>query len=346
MISEIKNRIEKELPHFITTFNKRYYIQKISPLLFEIIKDFIMRSGKRIRPILFVVSYQGFSKKNSHGLYSSAIAIELLHDFMLVHDDIIDKSDMRRNKPSMHAMLNKHLVQYPQAKFNGQDLSIVVGDIMYAMAIDAFLSINEQSQRKEKALKAFTQAAAFTGAGEFIELLAGIKSLDKINSSDIYKIYDYKTARYTFCAPLITGAILAGANKKNIDILERFGIYLGRAFQIKDDILGIFGDSKKTGKSILSDLQEAKKTLLIWYAYRHGTTDNKKTIKNIFSQKKIGLDELNTMKDIIQKTGSLDYAKNEVKHYFQKAQTILRFSALKPLYKNCLLSYLEQLLAM
>lgn len=346
MISQIKNKIEKELPHFLDSLDKQYCLRKISPLLFESIEDFIMRSGKRVRPILFIIGYQGFSKRRPRGLYRSAIAVELLHDFMLVHDDIIDKSDTRRNKPSMHAALNNHLKQYPQAKFNGQDLSIIVGDVMYAMAIDAFLSIQEDPRRKENALKAFTRSAALTGAGEFIELMAGAKPLETINGDVIRNIYDYKTARYTFCAPLITGAILAGAKQKNIDLLERFGLYLGRAFQIKDDILGMFGDAKKIGKSTLSDLREAKKTLLIWYAYSHGTGRDKQIIKNIFSRKKITNSTLTTMKHIVQKTGALDYAKNEISSYFHQAKTTLFDCGLKTSHKNCLLSYLDKLLAM
>jgi len=346
MFSQIKNRIEAELPRLLARLDRQYRLRQLSPLLFASIKDFLSRRGKRIRPILFLTAYQGVSNRHPRGLYTTALAIELLHDFMLVHDDIIDKSDTRRNEPSMHAVLNKHLAKYSRLKFNGQDLSIVVGDVMYAMAIDVFLAIDEDPQRKEEALKIFTRAAASTGAGEFIELLAGTKPLDAINKDDIYKIYDYKTARYTFCAPLSTGATLAGADRKNIAILNRLGIYLGRTFQIKDDILGMFGDEKKIGKSTLSDLQEAKKTLLVWYAYNQGSRRDKKAIKNIFSQKKISHQTLTVMKTIVQKTGALDYAKKEAGGYLAKAKTALSLSCLKSHYKDFLMSYLTNLLAM
>ena len=103
---------------------------------------------------------------------------------MLIHDDIIDKSDKRRGKPAMHALLRNSLIQNNKIKFNGEDLAIVVGDVMYAMALDAFLAIRENLRRKESALKKLFLAALYTGSGEFIELLLGIKKIEKVAKTD------------------------------------------------------------------------------------------------------------------------------------------------------------------
>ena len=224
MFTTIKQRINSELHAFCRNIDTTYRLSSISPLLFEKIKEFIVRDGKRVRPILFIIGYKGFSRREAPGLYTSALAIELLHDFMLVHDDIIDKSATRRGAPSMHAMLNHHLRSHTKVKFSGQDLAIAAGDVMYAMAIHSFLAIKENMERKEKALKNFIEAAIFTGSGEFIELLAGTKHIKHITQDDIYKIYDYKTAYYTFASPLASGAILAGASKKEIDALSTYGL--------------------------------------------------------------------------------------------------------------------------
>ncbi|MFC1594154.1 polyprenyl synthetase family protein [Candidatus Omnitrophota bacterium] len=345
MFNKIKKEIDRELPKFLRQIEKSYRLHSISPLLSKSINDFVLRDGKRVRPILFVIGYKGFAKKVAANLYTSALAIELLHDFMLVHDDIIDKSDTRRGKPSMHALLNSHLKRYKNIKFNGQDLSIVVGDVMYAMAINAFLAIQEQFPRKEKALRKFIEAAMYTGAGEFIELLCGAKTIETTSKDDINKIYDYKTARYTFSTPLSTGAILAGANQKEIDKLFQFGIYLGRAFQIKDDIIGIFGDEKKTGKSTTSDLEEAKKTLLIWYAFKKSNQNNKKIIKKTFSKKKVNKADVQIMRKIIVDSGSLDYCKNEISGLSKKAGRVLAVSKIKTQYKKVLGDYGVQILS-
>src|SRR4030042_1567895 len=106
MIKGIKNRIEKNLKSYIGDLDKLYSLSRISPLLAKNIKEFVLREGKRVRPILFIIGYLAYAKKQAPFLYRSAVSIELLHDFMLIHDDIIDKSDTRRGKPSLHKKLN------------------------------------------------------------------------------------------------------------------------------------------------------------------------------------------------------------------------------------------------
>ena len=344
MISGIKNKIEQELSSYIRKVDKLYSLRKLSPLLYNSIKNFISRKGKRIRPILFVLGYLGFTRKPAPGLYMSAVSLELLHDFMLVHDDIIDKSSTRRGKPSMHAMLNRYLAKYKNPKFSGQDLTIVIGDVMYAMGLDAFSSVKENMQRKELALKKLITAALYTGSGEFIELLYGIKKIDKITKEDIYKIYDFKTANYTFATPLCMGAILAGAKKDQTDKLFKLGIYLGRAFQIKDDCLGLFSQEAKIGKSNLTDIQEAKRTILIWHAYVNSNKENRATIKRIFSKTKVDKTDLSKMRKIMLASGTLDYAEKEINNFINKARQLIQSCRMRPEYKESLLGYSKKLL--
>jgi len=343
MLYQIKKKIEHQLDPFLQNADKSYSLKIISPLLFKSIRDFILTDGKRIRPALFIIGYEGFSKKRAPGLYQSALSVELLHDFFLIHDDIIDKSDTRRGKPSLHKVYEEFLAKHKNIKFNGQDLAIVAADIIYALAIKAFLSIKEDFQRKEKALQRFIKAAVHTGCGEFIELLSGIKKIEEINKKDIYKIYDYKTAHYTFASPLSMGAILAGAKQAEINKLSKFSLYLGRAFQIRDDTLSMFFDEKKIGKSALSDLQESKKTLLIWYAYNHTNKKNKSLIKSILNKKEVTKVDLLKVRKIAKGSGALDYTQGEIDNLTRKAKTILSTIKIKAKYKNLLSWYAEQL---
>ncbi|MDI6606408.1 MAG: polyprenyl synthetase family protein, partial [Candidatus Omnitrophota bacterium] len=326
MLGKIKNKIEKELVVYIRDLEKAYPLKRISGVLLRHIREFLLRKGKRIRPCLFVAGYLGFSKKRPPGLYRSAISLELLHDFMLVHDDIIDKSATRRGKPSMHAMLNKFLSRYQNIKFSGEDLTIVIGDVIYALALHAFLAIKEKPQRKENALKKLIEAALYTGSGEFIELLYAATPIDKIKKTDIYKIYDLKTATYTFAAPLTIGATLAGAAKNDLDKLFNYGIYVGRAFQIRDDIIGMFNEEKETGKSNLSDLREAKKTLLIWYAYNNSAEKNRIIMRRILSSRDAGKGELLKMRAILSASGALDFARRQISDSLKKAKKLIAAS--------------------
>jgi len=344
MFWEIKNRVERELHNYIADLDRTYSLSAISPLIFRNVKDFALREGKRARPILFIIAYLGFAKRAAPGLYRSAISLELLHDFMLVHDDIIDKSDTRRGKPSMHVMLQRYLKGKRRIKFDGRDLAIVIGDVMYAFSIHSFLSIKENMQRKEMALRKLIEAAIYTGSGEFLELISGIKDIDKITRQQIYKIYDFKTAAYTFASPLAIGAILAGAKNSQAERLFKCGIYLGRAFQIKDDIIGMFGKESEIGKPNLTDIREAKKTILIWYAYNNSNTRNKSRIKIILSKSEVGKSDLWEMRRIITRCGALDYAREKVKEYLHKALSLNSNSQMYPTYKKSLESYSHDLL--
>ncbi len=324
--------------------NKLYQLKQLSPVLFKRIKEFICRDGKRVRPILFCLGYLGFSKKTPPGLYRSALSLELLHDFMLVHDDIIDKSDQRRGKPSMHALLNNYLNQNKKIKFNGQDLAIVVGDVMYAMALDAFLAVKENMLRKEMALRKLFLAGLYTGSGEFIELFLGIKPIEKVTQQDIYKIYDYKTANYTFASPLTMGATLAGAKPHQIKKLYAYGMLLGRAFQIRDDIIGTFGAVKDIGKSNFTDIQEAKRTLLVWYAYNHANKKDKLLIKRIMENKVTKNTELIKMRSIITHTGSLTYAQEQIKRLYTQALNQIQSLNMNQKYQQALDSFPQKIL--
>ena len=344
MFLRIKNRVEKELAAYGGSINKLYSLNKLSPVLFKNIREFICRDGKRIRPVLFCIGYLGFSKKTPPGLYRSALSLELLHDFMLVHDDIIDKSDKRRGKPAMHTLLSKSLNQNKKIKFDGEDLAIVVGDVIYALALDVFLTVKEDLRRKEAALKKLIRATLYTGSGEFIELLLGIKALEKVTQRDIYKIYDYKTAHYTFASPLTMGATLAGAKPEQIKKLYSYGMLLGRAFQIKDDIIGTFGTVKEIGKSNLTDIQEGKKTLLVWYAFNHANKKDKLIIKRIMENKVAKNTQLLKIRSIIIDTGALAYAHKQIKSLYTQALDQIQGLSMDQKYKQTLNNFSQKIL--
>ena len=344
MFVKIKSLIEQELANYVRAIDKLYTLNRLSPILFKNIKEYILRDGKRIRPILFCIGYRGFSEKVPAGLYRSALSLELLHDFMLVHDDIIDKSDTRRGKPAMHALLKKYLTKDKKAKFSGQDLALIIGDVMYAMALDSFLAVKENPLRKEAALKKLISAALYTGSGEFIELLLAIRPIEQVTLKDIYKIYDYKTANYTFASPLTMGSALAGAKASQTKRLFSYGILLGRAFQIKDDIIGTFGEEKDTGKSNLTDIKEAKRTLLIWYAFNHACKKDRLAIKRIMERKSSNNAELQRIRKIIIQSGSLAYAENQIEYLFSKAKKQLNGLKMNARYKQALDNFSQKIL--
>lgn len=335
-IEQIRQRIEISLASFLERVKADYKLHLVSPVLFESIKDFTLREGKRIRPLLLILSYKGYARHKktiSKDIYNASTCMEFLHNFMLIHDDIIDCSSLRRGKPTMHKLL-AHAVKTDNPDKLGRDLSIIAGDIVYALAIDAFLSINESLDRKERALKYFIQTAAFTAMGEFIDTLHGVESIEKVKEPDVYLNYTLKTARYTFDCPLVTGAILGGADKKEIKRISEFAIMIGQAFQIQDDIIGIYESEKNIGKSILSDLAESKKTLLVCHAYEHLKGARRAEFMKYFSKKSKTFDDLIAVRKIFIDAGSLDYSLNAIKTRLEKSQKILSTLKIMPAYRD------------
>ena len=334
MVQTTRERIDQSLALFLKRIKRDYTMHLVPRILYESIREFVLREGKRLRPTLLVFSYKGYCPPRhriSPSIHYVSVCIELLHAFMLVHDDIIDRSDLRRGKPTMHRLLARALKTRDQERL-GQDLAIVAGDIIYALAIDAFLSVREDPRRKEAALKYFIQTAVFTAMGEFIDTVHGIDRTVHIREKDVWLNYTLKTARYTFDCPLVVGAILAGAPKKDIKRLSRFGLLMGQAFQIQDDMIGIFGSERKIGKSVLSDIAESKKTILVCHAAGHLNGKKRKEFFARFYKSRKTHADLLTFQKIFLETKSLHYSLREIEKRLVSAKKILAVLSIKPSY--------------
>lgn len=337
MLNELKKQVENELKRFVRAeaFTR---MRAVSPLLQKSLADYILRGGKRIRPILCLIGYRGYSKRTPRGLLTTAIAMELIHDFLLIHDDIVDKSDMRRGHPALHTALQACLPADTK-KISGSDLAIVAADVLYALSLKAFMAIQENSRRKEHALEIFVDAAQHTGTGEFIELLESLTPINALQHKTIMRIYDYKTAYYTFAGPLSIGALLAGAPARDISAITSYGICMGRAFQIRDDVLGMFSEEHETGKSALTDLQEAKKTLLVWHAWQKSTPAQKATLKHLYTKRTTCRSDIIAIRALMTQTKSYAYAQNCIKNLCVKAQSFARSLHMRSAYKQFLIDY-------
>ncbi len=345
MESQIKKFIEENIEQTINIQCKKYKLLEINPYLYKSIKEYSLRKGKRIRPILFVLSYIGYSdsqKEISQSIYNVSTAIEFLHNFMLIHDDIIDNSHLRRGKPTMHKLLQKAAKTIKKEEL-GNSLAIIAGDIIYAFAIEAFLSVEGNSKRKEKALHYFLETTTITAMGELIDTIQGVTDLNQVKENDVFLNYSLKTARYTFNSPLVIGAILAGANNKEIQKLSQLSLEIGQAFQIQDDVIGIFDTEKKIGKSILSDLEESKKTLLVCHCYHRLNTKGKQSFIKVFNKKNKTFKDLLWIRAVFIKEGSLIYCLKEVEARFNKTLTLIATLKLKNPSKSFIVNNFIQL---
>ncbi|MFH1062434.1 MAG: polyprenyl synthetase family protein [Candidatus Omnitrophota bacterium] len=344
MKQNLKHSINQQLQTFIQARLKNYNLARINNILDKSIKEFILRDGKRVRPIFFLLAYSGYAKKKTltADIIQTSLAFELLHDFLLVHDDIIDNADTRRGKPTMHRMLQKSLKQSEKI---GKDLSIIVGDIIYALALEAFVCIKAVPKNKDAALRIFLKSTILTGAGEFIDILNGLSLITKVGLKHIRMNYLLKTAEYTFKSPLACGCILAGAPESEVKKVLQLGEFLGEGFQINDDLIGIFAESKKIGKSVLSDIIEAKKTLPIFLAYKKASPSDKTFINKCLGNKSLKYSDLQKIRQIIIATGAYAQTKTAINKLLKKSEQLIADLKMrksqKQLFTNYILSFIK-----
>ncbi len=223
------------------------------------VREFTMRPAKRIRPWLVAAGHAlgGGAHPTPRGVWRFGAAVELLHTFMLVHDDVADVSELRRGGPTLHRSL--------AALGPGNDLAIVAGDHLFANAIDRMLGSGLPGAAK--ATRAYLKVCRHTAAGQFLDLALSRKPLAELTPFHALKVAHLKTARYSFAAPLACGVILAGADGALVSEVERIGCLAGLAFQLRDDLIGTFGDPAQTGKPA-DDLSERKRTFPLLVAWR------------------------------------------------------------------------------
>ena len=220
--------------------------------------------GKRIRPVLLLLGFRAAGGADHRAVLGPALALELLHTCALLHDDVIDRAPTRRGRPTVHhAFAARHLAagwRGDPADY-GEAVAILLGDLAFVQADELFLSAEVPDRTLLDALRRFTVLREEVMAGQYLDLQASVA--DDGDRELALAIATLKSGRYSVTRPLEIGAALAGAGPRLIDGLRAVGDPLGRAFQVRDDLLGVFGASARTGKSTASDLAEGKRTLLI-----------------------------------------------------------------------------------
>ncbi len=261
--------------------------------------------GKRLRPLLVL-----FSAKAVGGKFSSAnnasVAVELLHNFTLVHDDIMDNADKRRGKQTLH-------------KKYDANTAILVGDSLLSIAYKQLLK--DCNGNSKEILSAFTKGLVDVCEGQSMD--KDFETLEHVSIKDYEVMIEKKTAAMVeMCCKI--GALLCGGTKKEINGLANFGRSIGIAFQIQDDLLDITGNENEFGKFVGGDLVEGKKTFLFIKALEKAKGKNRQALQKVIRNKGIKPDQIKFYKELYAKLGVLEDAKKEIKFYTNKALNSLK----------------------
>ena len=270
--------------------------------LYDPLRYFLLLGGKRMRPILTLLGAEAFGKSFNNAI-PAALSVELFHNFSLIHDDIMDEAPLRRGKVTVHEKWNTNC-------------AILSGDVLLVNAYQQ-LAFSQGKYLKE-ALEIFNQVAVEVCEGQQLDMDFETMSLDAVSIDEYIEMIRLKTS-VLLGGALKIGAVLAGTDNINAQLIYTFGENLGVAFQIQDDILDLFGDPEKFGKQIGGDIISNKKTFLVLNAVKKGKKNEIESILNI-TDKTL---KVTTAKLKIQEWGVLEDVKKEKQKYYQIAMNAM-----------------------
>lgn len=247
-IDDLRRAVDDHLTAFLT--EKRAELPDGAPLIDEMIR-MLAAGGKRLRPAFCVWGYRAAGGRHGDDIVAAAASLELLHTFALVHDDIMDVSDERRGLPTTFAA-------------HGINVALLAGDLALVLADACLMESGFDSAPLGRAFEVYSRMRQEVIVGQYLDVKAGERA--SIEVEEARRIAVLKSGRYSIEEPLLIGAALAGADRDWTAALQAFGAPLGEAFQLRDDLLGTFGERSSTGKPVDSDIREGKRHVLFAFA--------------------------------------------------------------------------------
>jgi len=298
-LRELYSDIRQDL-HEVET-ELKLFTQSNNPIISEISSYLFRKAGKRIRPALLVLCSRLLGYKGDEHILLSAL-VETIHTASLIHDDIIDNSDVRRGMPTVHAKW-------------GSNITVLLGDYLYIRT----LNLSLQSRHSE-ITKILTEISAQMIEGELYEYY--VSGNLELEEKDYLDILNKKTASL-FSASCLIGGILSESSEKEKNFLADFGSNLGMSFQITDDLLDYTGDEKKLGKPVLSDLEEGRITLPLIYTLNNDGHANRKRLKELLKHGHFEDGIREEILQIVKSNGALDYTLKKAESYSNKSKEII-----------------------
>ncbi len=283
------------------------------------LRDLTLRGGKRARAALLVAGYRAANAEASlEPALDAGVSLELLHSYFLVHDDWMDRDETRRGGPSVHAALTRRL----KSREKGEASAILAGDYAVALATEALSRVEVEPKRMSRVLGCFAEMQLAAVTGQQLDLLA--------NAADVEKVYELKTGSYTVRGPLRMGALMAGAPTRVLNALDRFALPVGIAYQLRDDLLSVFGDPKTTGKPFGSDLRAGKNTVVLLTALKRARGRDHRVLKAAVGNSRATVTELKQAVEVIERSGARAAVEGRIDELVGSALAALRAGRLPP----------------
>jgi geranylgeranyl pyrophosphate synthase len=301
------NTFEKTSERYRREINRRIssVLTKREPVsMYEAGKYVLDGGGKRVRPLLTLFSCDAVGGKWKDAV-PAALAVEILHNFTLVHDDIMDMSDSRRGRATVHKKWN-------------DNIAILVGDALVAVAYHSLLK--SKCGRLGEIVHFFTDGLLEVCEGQTLDM--EFEQMDNVTVDSYLRMIEKKTGALLKIAAAIGGAI-GNADTNQLRVLKEFGSFLGLAFQIQDDALDVTADEIKLGKPMYNDIKTGKRTYLLLYANEHAKKTQKGILQKVFNRAVREREDIQAVLDVYANTKATDAAQKAVAHYTFKAEKCL-----------------------
>ncbi|MFJ9897709.1 polyprenyl synthetase family protein [Streptomyces sp. NPDC091280] len=277
----IRRSVDEALAEFLTEKDSSVS-QPHLPYLSGLVRDFLS-GGKRVRPLLCVTGWQAVGGgENAGPVFRVAACLEMFHAFALIHDDVMDLSDTRRGRPTVHrALAAQHAsCRGPdEVEWFGMSAAVLLGDLALTWSDELLHGAGLTPAQFEVVLPLVSRMRTEVMLGQYLDLHATGELTDDVEAT--LNVYRYKTAKYTIERPLHVGAAIAGADAGAMAAFTSYALPLGEAFQLRDDLLGVYGDPRVTGKSRLDDLRAGKNTTLTALALRAADARQEATLRRL-----------------------------------------------------------------
>ncbi len=342
-LKEEVEKVERALHEFLSLKIKQVeHLGSWHKTYYENVKEYMTRGGKRLRPVLVVIGHKAISEDaDEKRLYRAACSVEILHNGSLLHDDLIDHDETRRGGKTFHATY-RDLVRGSGASKEAADnygmtMAILGGDSLINLGAQAITSANLDPDVGVKCQDLYQ--TAFEGLVDGVLLEMHMIEDPEANPEMYLEMVSMKTA-ILFDKSLVMGATIARASDSQIAALKEFGIKVGQAFQVQDDILGSFGDEEKTGKSASGDIREGKKTMLVFEAYARASSEQRRKLDQLLGKDNMTEDEVEEVRAVFRDSEALEVCQKRMDELLTSGQKALDKASppLVPRYKDFMIT--------
>jgi geranylgeranyl diphosphate synthase type I len=329
---DLRERVDKALHEFLQ--------RAVAPLagisadlepFGAVTEAFVVDGGKRLRPAFCYWGHRAAGGDDGDAIVRAAASLELLQACALVHDDVIDASDTRRGAPSVHrrfAATHRSAGWHGDPEAFGSAAAILLGDLALVWADAMLAESGLPAAALQRAFGVWDTMRVEVMCGQYLDVVEQARGGGSVERA--LRVARFKSAKYTVERPLHLGATLAGADPELLQVLSDYGLPLGEAFQLRDDVLGVYGDPAETGKPAGDDLREGKRTVLVAFALEAANDAQRETLRRLLGDPALDGDGVTILRDVIASTGALAGVEELIAQRCEQAHAALESPLLAP----------------